>query len=283
MSGSYDAVVVGAGVIGLACAREAARRGLSVAVLERESAGCGASGVAAGMLAPVTEADFGEDRLLRMNLAARELWPAFASELGLGSALREDGALVVAADRDDVEELRRLHGLQQQLGLGAQWLGPSALRRVEPRLSPRVAGGIDAPGEASVEPALVVDALAEALRAEGGELREGEPVEGLVREAGRVSGVRLASGEEVRGRAVVLAGGGWREAAIRPVDVTCTLPERDLARYARRIGPVGERLATLDGAARAEVEKRVDAAFLPWVHNGEARFNAACWMVTARA
>ena len=217
----YDTILVGGGVIGLACAREAARRGLSVVVLERKTAGSGASGVAAGMLAPVTEADFGEARLLRMNLAARELWPAFASQLGVGSALREDGALVVAADRDDVEELRRLHGLQRELGLEAQWLGPTALRRVEPGLSPRVAGGIDAPGEASVEPSLVLDALVESLRAEGGELREGESVEELLRADGRIAGVRLASSEEVRGRTVVLAAGAWSAelgaGSVRPV------------------------------------------------------------------
>ena len=217
----YDTIVVGGGVIGLACAREAARRGLSVVVLERETAGSGASGVAAGMLAPVTEADFGEDRLLRMNLAARELWPAFADELGVGSALREDGALVVAADRDDAEELRRLHGLQRELGLEAQWLGPRALRRVEPGLSTRVAGGIDAPGDASVEPSLVLDALVEALRVEGGELREDESVEGLLRADGRIAGVRLESSEEVRGRTVVLAAGAWSAelgaGSVRPV------------------------------------------------------------------
>src|SRR5256885_16819636 len=78
---SHDAVVVGGGLIGLACAWRAAERGMSVAVLERDEPGCGASGVAAGMLAPVTEADFGEESLLRLNLAARELWPGFAAEL----------------------------------------------------------------------------------------------------------------------------------------------------------------------------------------------------------
>lgn len=208
MSQSPDAVVVGGGVIGLACAREAAARGLSVLVLERAQAGAGASGVAAGMLAPVSEADFGEDRLLAMNLAARELWPSFAASLGVEHALAEEGALVVAADRDDVEELQRLHALQRHLGLEASWLGPRALRRLEPALSPRVAGGIDAPGEASVDPRAVVAALADALRAEGGGLREASPVEELVREGGRVAGVRVG-GEEIRARHVVLAAGAW--------------------------------------------------------------------------
>ncbi|MEA2457565.1 MAG: glycine oxidase, partial [Thermoleophilaceae bacterium] len=83
----HDVVVVGAGVVGLACAWRAAQRGLSVLVLERDHAGAGASGVAAGMLAPVTEAEFGEEALLELNLAGAELWPAFAAELSERSGL----------------------------------------------------------------------------------------------------------------------------------------------------------------------------------------------------
>jgi glycine oxidase len=75
-------VVVGAGLIGLACAWRAQRRGLSVLVVDRAAeAGSGASSVAAGMLAPITEADFGELGPLRVNLAGRERWGAFAAEL----------------------------------------------------------------------------------------------------------------------------------------------------------------------------------------------------------
>src|SRR5881227_902147 len=122
----YDALVVGGGVIGLACAWRAAQRGLAVLVVERDEPGAGASGVAAGMLAPVTEAEFGEEALLRLNLAGVELWPAFAAELGERSGVdtgyRASGALVVAADRDDAEELRRLHSFQRSLGLDVSWL-----------------------------------------------------------------------------------------------------------------------------------------------------------------
>ena len=116
-AGSYDAVVVGAGVIGLACAWRAAQRGLSVLVLERAVPGAGASGVAAGMLAPVTEADWGEQDLLRANLESAAEWPAFDAELsrrsGIDTGYRESGALVLAVDRDDAEEIRRLHAFQR--------------------------------------------------------------------------------------------------------------------------------------------------------------------------
>src|SRR3954453_9134692 len=96
----FDVAVVGAGIAGLAAAWRAAQTGLRVVVLERGTPGCGASAVAAGMLAPATEADFGEDELLRLNLESAALWPAFAAELeeatGMPTGYRADGALVVA-------------------------------------------------------------------------------------------------------------------------------------------------------------------------------------------
>ena len=77
----HDAIVVGAGVIGLACAWRAAQRGLDVLRARARRPGAGASGVAAGMLAPVGEATWGEERLLDLALASHALWPAFAAEL----------------------------------------------------------------------------------------------------------------------------------------------------------------------------------------------------------
>jgi len=131
----YDALVIGAGLVGLACAWRAAQRGLSVLVIDRDGPAAGASSAAAGMLAPVTEADFGAEALLHLNLASAKLWPAFADELGAELHYVRPGALVVAADRDDAEELRRLHAFQRQLGLDADWLTPSECRRLEPGLA----------------------------------------------------------------------------------------------------------------------------------------------------
>jgi glycine oxidase len=141
-----DLVVAGAGIVGLACAWRAAQAGMSVLVLERGEPGAQASAVAAGMLAPITEATFGEEELLRLNVSGRSEWPAFAAELsersGIDLEYRDSGALVVAADRDDVEELRRLNELQRSLGLDARWLTGRECRRLEPGLSPRIAGRV---------------------------------------------------------------------------------------------------------------------------------------------
>jgi glycine oxidase len=205
----YDAVVIGAGLIGLACAWRAGRRGLSVLVLERgDEPGCGASGVAAGMLAPVTETDFGEERSLHLNLAGRERWPAFAAELaehtGLPTGYRESGALVVAADRDDLEEVRRLFELQRSLGLDVEWLSPSRCRRLEPGLSPGIAGGVLALGDAQADPAATVRALAAAVD----EVACGVDVEAIEHDGERVAGVRTAVGR-IDCSSVVVAAGAW--------------------------------------------------------------------------
>jgi glycine oxidase len=198
-------------MIGLACAWRAADRGLSVVVIERDRPGAGASGVAAGMLAPVTEADFGEQALLRLGLRSRELWPGFAAELeersGMPTLFRESGALVVAADRDDAEELRRLHGFQRELGLDAEWLVPSECRRLKPALAPGVAGGVLAPQDAQADPAAIVRALEKVV----GEVVRAE-VRAVETEHGRVTGVRLADGDLVRAERVLVAAGPWSPA-----------------------------------------------------------------------
>ena len=217
-SPSYDAVVVGGGAIGLACAWRAARRGARVALVERSQPPGGATRVAAGMLAPVGELAFGEPELLKMTLAAAELYPEFVAELeaasGLGADYRRDGALHVALDRDEAAELRRVHELQRSLGLGAEWLPPRRCRELEPGLTPSFNGGVHAPGEGSVDPRALTAALLAALgEEEGVVLRTGSSVETALFEGERIAGVRTDSGEELRAAATVLATGAWSGAA----------------------------------------------------------------------
>jgi glycine oxidase len=189
---------------------------MSVIVVDRaDSAGAGTSGVAAGMLAPVTEVDFGEEGPLHVNLLARERWPAFAAELeevtGLPTGYRDSGALVVAADRDDAESLRRLHELHASLGLGSEWLTPSRCRALEPGLSPRIAGGILAPQDGSADPRATVRALAAACE----ELELGVQVDAIEHDGAAVTGVRTRAGT-VECEQVVVAAGPW-SAALAPV------------------------------------------------------------------
>lgn len=209
---AYDVAVVGAGVIGLSCSWRAAEAGLSVVVLDRAAPGAGASGVAAGMLAPVTEASYGEGELLRLNLEAARRWPAFDQELrarsGRPTGYERRGALVVAVDRDDAEELGRLFRFQRSLGLEVEWLTRTECRTLEPGLSPGIAGGIRAPQDHQVEPRALTEALAGAVERAGGELAAGVDVTAV--EEDRAGGIALGTSRgSVVARHVVVAAGPW--------------------------------------------------------------------------
>ena len=204
-----DVVVVGGGPIGLAAAWRAAQRGLRACVLDAGEPG--AWNVAAGMLAPVAEANFGEDALLDLSLRAAASFPAFCAELeeasGSDPGLRASGTLVVARDRDEAEALDRLLAFRQRLGLGVERLLPTAARRAEPALAPTVRLALDIAGDHSVDPRRLVAALGEAVRRAGGVVRARAHVEAVTVAGERVTGVRLAGGEELAAGAVLIAAG----------------------------------------------------------------------------
>src|SRR5438132_8261652 len=139
-----DLIVIGGGVIGLSVAWRARERGLAVSVLERGLAGGGTSRVAAGMLAPVSEAEFGEGgrRALQLGLRSAQLWPAFASELEASAGERVGflrmGTLMVASDDDEARELERQLAFRGSLGLHARRVRASEAREPEPSLAPSV-------------------------------------------------------------------------------------------------------------------------------------------------
>ncbi len=90
----------------------------------------------------------------------------------------------------------------------------------------------------------------------------------------------FADAERVR---KILAGAGWSHSALAPLDVPCEFPATDLERFFTRLGPLGQVLRDADEPTRQRVIRAVNAAFDPYVRDGEVRFTAACWMISARA
>lgn len=144
--------MIGGGIIGLSVAWECQRRGHDVVVCDPAPAS-GASRVAAGMLAPVSEAYFGEQELTRLLTAAAQSWPAFAHALCV--EYDESGTLQVGLTANDVAELRRLWEVQP-----VERVTPQDL---EPSLHPR-ARGVLVRGDHSVDPRLVLAALLRQVR-----------------------------------------------------------------------------------------------------------------------
>jgi glycine oxidase len=205
-----DVVVVGGGVIGLASAWRLAQRGADVSVVDPQP-GSGASGVAAGMLAPVTEARFGEDPQLRLNLASWARWPGFAAEVEAASGrpvgYRDDGTVVVALDADDRAALHDLAARHRAMGLEVTPLRGREVRRLEPALAPSLRAGLLAADERSVDPPALVEALRGAATAAGVGF-VAAPVERVTTspDGDRVTGVVLAGPGASGDRRLVPAG-----------------------------------------------------------------------------
>jgi glycine oxidase len=219
MSGDHgsDVLVVGGGVIGLSVAWRARRRGMSVTVLERDRSGGATSRVAAGMLAPVAEVEFGASgrRVLELGLRSAELWPAFAQELasasGVDVGLQRAGTLLVARDDDEAREAERQLAFRVSLGLRVERLLGREARELEPALAPAVRLALSVPDDHAVDPRMVLAALRGACEADGVKVREHTPMARVEIDAAgeRATGVTLETGERLEAGQLVLAAGPW--------------------------------------------------------------------------
>ncbi|MEV0970493.1 NAD(P)/FAD-dependent oxidoreductase [Microtetraspora glauca] len=200
-----DVVVIGAGMVGAACAYYAAREGLTVTLVDRGSVAGGTTGSGEGNVL-VSDKEPGPE--LDLAMLSCRLWTELASEareVG-GFEYEPKGGLVVAENDEVLRALTELAGHQGGSGVVARPVAADELADHEPHLAPGFAGGILYPQDAQVQPMLAAARLVR--RWPGVTLRTGTEVTGILMEGGRVTGVRTATGDIPAG-AVVNAGGTW--------------------------------------------------------------------------
>lgn len=277
---SYDVAIVGGGVCGLVVAWRVRARGLSVVLLDRGELGAAATFVAAGMLAPVTEADAGERELLALGLQSARRWPAFAQELGELSGIdvgyRQTGTLVVARDRDEANALEREFSLRERLGLEARRLLPSDARALEPALAPSLRAALEVPSDHSADPRALVAALVVVAERAGVVLRTGSEVARVLVGGEHVTGVELGSGERVAAENVVIAAGAW-SGAIDGLPPAAHVPVRPVKGQILRLrDPSGpgllERVLRFDGGY---VVPRADGRYMLGATQEERGFDTS--------
>ncbi len=196
-------MVVGAGMVGAACAFYAARAGLDVVVVDRGPVAGGTTGAGEGNLL-VSDKEPGPE--LELALLSLGLWRELANSLGGPSEYEAKGGLVVAATPDSLTALSDLAAGQRAAGVDAVSVAPDELPALEPYLARGLAGGVLYPQDAQVMPAL---AAAHLLRASGARLETGRTVTEVLRGShGAVRGVATDRGD-LYAPAVVNAAGTW--------------------------------------------------------------------------
>jgi glycine oxidase len=211
-----DVLIVGGGVIGCSIAYFLARGGAKVTLLERGQLASGASGVAAGMLAPQVEAPFADpffEVALKGRAQHEPLAEALREEVGLDIEYRRTGILRVARTESERVDLQRMLRWQAARGLNAEWIDTEHLGECEPLLrgvtARLLAGGLWLADEGQVRGPRLVHALATAAINHGARVVEATTVTGIcTTSAGRVTGVRTRTGE-FSADVVVLAAGVW--------------------------------------------------------------------------
>ena len=206
--------IVGGGLAGLVTAWRVGQTGCEVTLID-PAPGSGASNVAAGMLAPVSEAWFGEEDRLALDLASHSLWPDFASDLeadsGVKIGFRTEGTIQFAFNQDDLRALRQTREFQLSLGLDAVELSGSEVRELEPLLSPNVLGASLVKSDFSVDNRALVAALITACKANGIEFVKEKAI-GIEFEPGSdekaVRAVRTHR-QFIAATKIVIAAGAW--------------------------------------------------------------------------
>ncbi|MGV9632355.1 NAD(P)/FAD-dependent oxidoreductase, partial [Streptomyces sp. NPDC003487] len=170
-----DAVIIGAGMVGAACAYYATRAGLSVAVVDRGPVAGGTTGAGEGNLL-VSDKEAGPE--LRLALLSLRLWRELAAALPPQDAVEHElkGGLVVASDERALTALRAFAAGQRTAGVEAHEVPATELRALEPELAHGLAGGFHYPQDAQVQPARAAAALLRAARRQGARVRLGEEV-----------------------------------------------------------------------------------------------------------
>ncbi len=209
---SCEVIVVGGGVIGAACARAAALRGLQVALCEPGPDAAAASPASAGMLASQIEPV--DDAIRALGVRGRDLYeslaPALLETTGLDIGFWRAGIASVALDDAAAARLRDAVAAQRQAGLRCDWLEAQDVAERFPGAAPGCRGALYAPEDGAVDPAALTRALlADAQRLGVTVVPERVVRVGTAEKRGRVTGVSLADRSTIGAEHVVIAAGAW--------------------------------------------------------------------------
>ncbi len=199
MNGDYDAVVLGAGIVGAACALECTKAGMRVAVVERDAVGSGATAAGMGHIVVMddSEAQFA------LTSYSQQLWSELSAELPAAAEYVQCGTIWVAADDEEMVEVRRKTEFYQARDIPAEVLDSKTLAEAEPKLRPSLAGGLRVPSDAVLYPPCAAGYLLDSAKQQAAGL---DLIWGRVVQAGD-GRVLLEDGQQVESQIIINATG----------------------------------------------------------------------------
>jgi glycine/D-amino acid oxidase-like deaminating enzyme len=196
----HDVMVVGAGIVGAACADELARRGLSVMVVDGDVIGSGATAAGMGHIVVMDDSD----AQFALTRYSQQLWQELRPELPDDVEFEQCGTIWVAADEEEMNEVRRKRDYYAKRGVPTEVLDAEALQCLEPNLRPGMAGGLLVPEDGVLYPPCAARFLMERAQKRGAKLHLGVPVAKIGR-----GQVRLTDGTEIAAEIIVNAAGAF--------------------------------------------------------------------------
>jgi glycine/D-amino acid oxidase-like deaminating enzyme len=206
----YDAVIIGAGIVGAACAAECAREGLSVAIVEAGIVGGGATAAGMGHLVVMddSEAQFALTRY------SQQLWDEIGDELPREVEHDACGTIWIAVDDEEMAEVKRKEKFYSERGVRVEVLDAQSVAEAEPNLRPGLVGGLRVPGDSVIYPPCAAQFFVDEAVARGAGLFVGKAVGKITPE-----GVRLRDGTAISAGVIVNSAGSWSPLLTPGVDV----------------------------------------------------------------
>jgi D-hydroxyproline dehydrogenase subunit beta len=206
----YDVVIVGAGIVGAACADELTRRGMRVAVVDRDVIGSGATAAGMGHIVVMDDSD----AQFALTHYSQCLWQALWPELPDDVEYEQCGTIWVAADDEEMAEVARKREYYGKRGVPTEVLDAQQLKALEPNLRDGMAGGLLVPKDGVLYPPCAARFLIERAQKLGAKVRLGASVVEIGQ--GRV---RLSDGFEISGEFIVNAAGASSPDLAAGIDV----------------------------------------------------------------
>jgi D-hydroxyproline dehydrogenase subunit beta len=206
----YDVAIIGAGIVGAACAAECASAGLRVVILEAAIPGGGATAAGMGHIVVMddSQAQFALTRY------SQKLWQELAAEMPQDTEYDNCGTLWVAADEEEMEEVRRKQSFYGERGVAVEVLDHQGLEEAEPNLRQGLAGGLRVTPDSVIYPPCATRFLLEQALQNQAELRQGQAVTAILDD-----GLQLRDGSRLKAGMMVNAAGAWSPELTRGLQV----------------------------------------------------------------